>query len=624
MYTATYGAWPLYDPRDPDTALYDIELKSSMVEADELTFSMPPTHPLAGSLAVMGRADEVSLMDGDDDVFRGRVRSKSTDFYGCESYECEGLRAYLNDATCAPHTTVPPEDGFDGEVVGATVPELFRWYMDQYNRRVPVAQRIYEGEVQGYEVYGGDVSVTETGRVKVWDGIKSNIVDPYGAYVRVKRRSDGRMYVDLLASGTIATAQRVEFGVNLLDYTGDTDGTSFCTRIVPVGKTVEVSHEEPVLDEDGNQETDSDGNPKTEKVVDVEAGNPVYVSGELDASLPYGCYKAGDAVVNGDAELTMGVIEECREYDTADPQELIELARRDLMASCVGDTLEIKAIDLHLADADVPAIRVGQYVRATSAPHGVDAWFVCRERTLHPDDPERDTYVLGVERDTLTGAQSARLAELNGTLGSGIEDARSIAEKASRDVVEVDALAKDAAEKAQGAAEAAKRAEDAAQAADEALKQASAEMEAARKSAEEAVAAAKKTGQMAVVGTRVEYAASADPSQAPTDGWSEEPPTRTPGTYVWQRVTVEHGDGLSETSKPVLVTGNDGNGVESQVVEYAAGDSDEEPPDGPWAATPPARARGQCPWPRTATRRPPRSRSASPRRSPAPARSPSP
>lgn len=471
MYTATYGGDALYDPRDQALQLYDVELRSPMDEADELTFSVPATHPLAGTFEVMGRLKEVSLMDGGEEVFRGRVRRVSRDFLNCEEVECEGMRAYLNDATVPPHTTGEPEEGSEEERVGATVGELFSWYIAQYNLRVPQAQRMHQGIVEGERVHGGEVSVSEASRVKAWEAIKRNIVDAYGGYVRV-RREGGLMYVDLLADGTQETAQRIEFGVNLLDLTGEEDGTSFATRIVPVGTTVEVSHEEPKVDEEGNPVYGEDGTQETEKVVDVEAGQPVHIWSYADTGLPNGCYKMGDAVINGAAELSMGVIEDCREYDLSTPAELVDAALRDLATSCFGDTVEVKAVDMHLADGGVPAIRVGQYVRAVSGPHGLDAWFLCRERTLHPGDPARDTYVLGTNTGTLTGAQARRLAALNASVGEGVEIARDSGRKAAQSSVVAGEARGEAAAASAKAADASARADSA----EEKAKQASSDV----------------------------------------------------------------------------------------------------------------------------------------------------
>ena len=78
--------------------------------------------------------------------------------------------------------------------------------------------------------------------------------------------------------------------------------------------------------------------------------------------------------------------------------------------------------------------------------------------------------------------------------------------------------------------------------------------------ASKALEEARKTGQMAVTATRVEYAATQSPTEPPGEGaeWSATPPAPAGGAYTWMRTTVTYGDGRSETSKPVRVTGEAG------------------------------------------------------------------
>lgn len=76
--------------------------------------------------------------------------------------------------------------------------------------------------------------------------------------------------------------------------------------------------------------------------------------------------------------------------------------------------------------------------------------------------------------------------------------------------------------------------------------------------ADKAYEEAKKTGQLAVTASRTEYATSTDATATPSDGWSETPPTYMDGQYTWLRVTVTYGDGHTELSNPVLMTGPKG------------------------------------------------------------------
>lgn len=82
--------------------------------------------------------------------------------------------------------------------------------------------------------------------------------------------------------------------------------------------------------------------------------------------------------------------------------------------------------------------------------------------------------------------------------------------------------------------------------------------DAAAASADKAYEEAKRAGRLAVTASRTEYATSTDATATPSDGWSETPPTYMDGQYTWLRVTVTYGDGHTELSNPVLMTGPKG------------------------------------------------------------------
>lgn len=124
--------------------------------------------------------------------------------------------------------------------------------------------------------------------------------------------------------------------------------------------------------------------------------------------------------------------------------------------------------------------------------------------------------------------------------------------------------------------------------------------------ASKALEEARKTGQMAVTSSRVEYAATASATEPPVEGaeWSATPPAPAGGAYTWMRTTVTYGDGRSETSEPVRVTGEagaDGAGVSSSSVSYAVGASGTERPSSGWSEEVPEVPRGSWLWTRTET-----------------------
>ena len=141
-----------------------------------------------------------------------------------------------------------------------------------------------------------------------------------------------------------------------------------------------------------------------------------------DRGLLNGYALRGGWVVNEAAEKEFGVIEGTFEdADATDEETLLASALRHLINVKVGDTIEMTAFDLHNVDPSVRPIRVGDYVRATSRPHGFDEHFICTSRTYDLDHPENDTFSLGSEYDTLTGSQSRKLAELNAGINTAVD-----------------------------------------------------------------------------------------------------------------------------------------------------------------------------------------------------------
>ncbi|HWT40060.1 MAG TPA: hypothetical protein VN081_02210, partial [Dongiaceae bacterium] len=61
-----------------------------------------------------------------------------------------------------------------------------------------------------------------------------------------------------------------------------------------------------------------------------------------------------------------------------------------------------------------------------------------------------------------------------------------------------------------------------------------------------------------VSGYVTEYSVNSSETVPPSTGWSTSTPTRTPGTFIWYRVTVTYNDTSTSTTSPALLTGNTG------------------------------------------------------------------
>lgn len=181
-------------------------------------------------------------------------------------------------------------------------------------------------------------------------------------------------------------------------------------------------------------------------------------------------------------------------------------------------TIEIKAIDLSLVDKNYKGIRVGQYVRVRSKPHGFDSYMLCDSIDLDLVNPENTTYTFGMSYDTFTGQQSKKISALNSTINKEYQNAATISQEAKKTAQDALNISKDANNNA---------------------------------------SSAKDTASSAVVSVTEQYAVSASRTEVPTEGWSTETPSDT-DKYIWHRIVTTYGDGSTVVGEPALLTGPNG------------------------------------------------------------------
>lgn len=174
-------------------------------------------------------------------------------------------------------------------------------------------------------------------------------------------------------------------------------------------------------------------------------------------------------------------------------------------------TIEIKAIDLSLVDKNYKGIRVGQYVRVRSKPHGFDSYMLCDSIDLDLINPENTTYTFGMSYDTFTGQQSKKISALNSTINKEYQNAATISQEAKKTAQDALNISKDANNNASSA----------------------------------------------VISVTEQYAVSASRTEVPTEGWSTETPSDT-DKYVWHRIVTTYGDGSTVVGEPALLTGPNG------------------------------------------------------------------
>lgn len=468
MYRILYGNDVLHDPRAPDRILTDAKAELAVNDAGKLTFTVHPSHPLYGFLEPMNKDQEIVLEQDGIELFRGRILSMKDGFYNDITVTCEGELSYLNDITIRPYSTTDSD-------VPSSVDGFFGWLVNQYNIRTEDRHRFIVGINQGWELDSNNYILREnSNKPNVAQEMKEKLLQSLGGYVRI-RHDGGIRYIDYLSSGDKAASQRIEFGVNLLDFTRERDWADYCTVIIP-----------------------------SCSVTEEESDSTLDITGEPDGELAGGLYKEGDHIVNVEAVRRYGYIERVVEFDGIETANgLVQAGARYLRNMQVGDVLNLTAVDLHMLDPNIKPIFIGDFVRATSRPHGYDEYFICSKMTIDITNPANNTFTLGNEYDYLTGKQSAKLAELNAGI-KGYEEAVKISEEA------------------------------------------------------------KAMASAAVLEAYEEYAVSTSRSQQPGEGaeWSKEALTPGTGEFVWRRTVTTYGDGTTVTGQAVLLSGESVAAVE--------------------------------------------------------------
>lgn len=202
-------------------------LKLADNAAGSLEFTMPTINLGYGNGTdkkplVKRMASTVEVFKKGSLYWEGRVLNEAYDFYNNRKFYCEGALAYLND-TCQPNKTYHDLE----------LRQLFEAIIGAHNDKSDEKHSFTVGSVEFSDIV---VDTYELSMESTYTAI-SNLIASYGGHLRI-RYVNGTKYIDWLENYPQASAQRVEFGVNLLEYTKSIDLSNLCTVVLPVGAKV--------------------------------------------------------------------------------------------------------------------------------------------------------------------------------------------------------------------------------------------------------------------------------------------------------------------------------------------------------------------------------------------------
>lgn len=348
-------------------------------KAGSFEFILPCTNPMYAEIKKLKSI--ITVFQDNVEIWRGRVLNDEKDFNLNKSVFCEGELAFLNDVW---------HDPYDYSEEGITIDSFFSAVMNYYNGYCSSNRTLYKGSITAVDGTSLFYPVSSDYK-QTFSILKDELISQYGGFLRIRKGSDGKRYLDWVDDIGSISSQTIRFGEGLLDIDEYIDATESYSYMIPIGAE----------DEDGN-------------VLDISSVN------EQTPGKKY--------IYSSEAEELFGKIYKVVTFsEIEDAKELYDAAMTMLSDSVeMSVTITIKAIDLHLIDVHTDGFSIGDYILVVSIPHGINNRYVLNKMVLDLVDPENNEYTLGAGFTALTDEQVAS-TKLGETAISVAENAESVA-----------------------------------------------------------------------------------------------------------------------------------------------------------------------------------------------------
>ena len=355
------------DIPDENYQLVGITLDVEIGKSPSLKFTIPPSHPKKNLLKNF--LSRFTVKEDDLVLAEGRLFDSRQDIYNQVEWQAEGSLSYLTDSY------VP------GVKVEETIKALFTRYVNEHNRRVEDYKKFTVGQITIDNANTEKVKVDNDGYRYTSDAIQNDLIDAYGGYLRT-RYENGVRYLDYLKDYGHKTTQTIEYKKNLIDFALEVNPEDVFTYLIPTG--------------DSNLKINDVNNGKD--YIEVEGAKAKWGNKYL--------LKSFSGISNAST-----LLKEAKQYIKNHYEELPE-------------SLEITAIDLKLLGVNVESIHVGDVVRVTSTPNGVDKDYTCSAISYNLSQFGKTKYTLGKPKQDFTkkynqksSSTSSAINDTNSSLG---------------------------------------------------------------------------------------------------------------------------------------------------------------------------------------------------------------
>lgn len=211
--------------------LVDPVLKLASNSAGSLEFRIPVANIMYNELQRMRGL--IKVHKNDKLIWEGRITSEDTDFWKNKDIYCEGILACFNDTRQIQKV-----------YKDMTLRQYVESILSIHNQKVDDTKKFNIGIVTVNN--NSDIGTRTTNYESTWE-IFNGLVQEFGGYLIVRYENDGR-YLDYRSDYPRTSTQKIEFGVNLMDFTQSYDMSSLATVLLPLGKTIASAGENTVGD----------------------------------------------------------------------------------------------------------------------------------------------------------------------------------------------------------------------------------------------------------------------------------------------------------------------------------------------------------------------------------------
>lgn len=399
----------LHDPRTADYHILDPALVMKANKSGSFSFTVPPTNAHKDKIRLYD-CTVIVYQDGSF-LWAGRPILCESDLYHNQQYTCEGVLGYLLDLPIGsvPDASRTPSGWLqyvtsqnyaalcraaasvttDQPGVWKTKPVYPHIAQRRYRSFYAAADSDYD-QAPVYDNYGNETG-TEERKLRRWtesaitpmEFLQTRLIDYFGGFLEITESDSegsawGIRYCDPVKN---KSEQELAIGKNILDQTMETDLTDFCTAYLPVDSNGNALLSAPLSW--GAQ------SPNDSRI--VWKPNDAQYACLSELALQYGLIVQNLTV--DESELPTDPTAEEREKNA---KQAVKEALWNLQPP--SDVLTVKAVDLHLADSQVEAFRVGQsvYVR------NLDIWVTITELSIQLNDPTSSTVTINGTLKTIT------------------------------------------------------------------------------------------------------------------------------------------------------------------------------------------------------------------------------